>query len=54
MIFKLIANAELEAKNIDDAFKVLSKYFTTIAETGLEIESIFSDGKIEITKIVKE
>ena len=54
MIFKLKANVEFEAKNINDAFKVLSDYYAKIDEEGLEIESIFLCGNIEIKKLEEE
>ena len=47
--FKIIANAEFRAEDLDDAFVKLSNYFAKLTNEDSEIfDSLFSGGKIEI------
>ena len=50
MLFRLEANCEFEAENIDDAFKVMSKHFAALEDEGVEAEDFIITGKIRISK----
>lgn len=46
--FFLEANVKFEAENIDDAFKVLGKYFISRYRKGLDAPDLFELGDIVI------
>lgn len=45
------SNATFEAESIDDAFEKLSKYFHQVYVDGLNTNSIFTEGSIEINRV---
>ena len=47
-LFKLEANAEFKAENIDDAFKKLSIHFRKLSKYGLAKSNLICGGIIEI------
>ena len=53
MRFKLKSNIEFEAKDLDDAFGMVSNYFDKLSKNeDEEAESIFNGGEIEIVPIL--
>jgi len=54
MVFKLTADIEFEAKDIEDAFRVLSNYFAKMDEEGLDAESILLGGHISVKELKEE
>ena len=51
MLFKLEADCEFEAVNIDDAFLVLQEHFTRLFNEGCYDGTPFKVGEINITPI---
>jgi hypothetical protein len=49
MLFKIKADAEFEADDIDDAFEKLAAHFKGLAEKGLDKDSLFVGGDINIS-----
>jgi hypothetical protein len=49
MNFKIKADAVFEAKNINDAFRIIGRYFLKVAKN-TDTKSPFFAGKIEIRK----
>ena len=50
--FKLLADAEFEADDLDDAFLELARHFSVLSEG--EDSHLILDGTLEITNIIEE
>ena len=53
MTFKLVADCEFKAENIDDAFMKLSEHFKDLAENGTDTPFLFTDGEAKIGQIFR-
>ena len=51
MIFRLTANAEFNADNIDDALHELGCHFLRLYYHGVDVETIFRNGKVTLEKV---
>ena len=49
MLFKIEADAEFEADDIDDAFEKLAVHFKGMAEEGLDAKSVFIGGRVNVS-----
>jgi len=48
MVFTIKADAQFEAKNVQEALKKLAKHFDNLANKGLDSSDIFISGEIEV------
>lgn len=51
MIFRITARAEFDAEGIDDALHELGCHFLRLYYHGVEVETIFRNGKVTLEKI---
>jgi hypothetical protein len=51
MIFRITAKAEFDADNIDDALHELGCHFLRLYYHGVEVETIFRNGKVTLESV---